>query len=69
MTKIHCAVLRCKHNDDCTCTLHEIKLLAAPNKLMRCADYVMDDDYSGIWDVVGQNPQLSRGDTFCVEAD
>ena len=60
MTKIHCAVLRCKHNHNCACTLHEVKFMNAVHKLMWCDSYEPDKEEIGKWDILSGIPRLSK---------
>lgn len=63
MTKIHCAILRCQHNHNCACTLHEVKLLNATSKTMRCASFEPDKDEPTKWDISSGIPRLGKEDT------
>jgi hypothetical protein len=60
MTKITCAVLRCQHNHNFACTLHEVKIRHAANKLMMCANYEPDNDEITKWDISSGIPRLGK---------
>lgn len=71
MTKVRCAALECKHNNDCICTLREVKLFSRHvhtsheglQNFLQCADFAPDDEYLEILSFLGENPKLTRKDT------
>ena len=62
MTKITCAVLRCRHNHNCACTLAEVKIRNATSKLMMCANYEPDEDDTNKGGIASCIPRLCKED-------